>query len=133
VPYTDNQAWTEGMGYPVEHPWKPWAFVAADNTTQVGGYEVVYDVSGVGIVTYSLTHLLTYLLTHSGAGTGSFKFMTVRGAGHMVPTDNPAAALEVLSKLIGISDYGTGSTDDIYSNSNSNNDDDRYTYTYSLT
>jgi hypothetical protein len=59
--------------------------------------------------------------------------MTVRGAGHMVPTDNPAAALEVLSKLIGISDYGTGSTDDIYSNSNSNNDDDRYTYTYSLT
>jgi len=65
VPYTDNQAWTEGMGYPVEHPWKPWAFVAADNTTQVGGYEVVYDVSGVGIVTYSLTYLLTYLLTYS--------------------------------------------------------------------
>lgn len=106
VPYTDNQAWTEGMGYPVEHPWKPWAFVAADNTTQVGGYEVVYDVSGVG------------------AGTGSFKFMTVRGAGHMVPTDNPAAALEILSKLTGISDYGVGSTDDVYSNSNSNNDDD---------
>ena len=48
VPYTDNQAWTEGMGYPVEHAWKPWAYVAGDNTTQVGGYEVVYEVSSAG-------------------------------------------------------------------------------------
>lgn len=36
------------MGYPVEHAWKPWAYVAGDNTTQVGGYEVVYDVSSAG-------------------------------------------------------------------------------------
>ncbi len=66
VPYTDNQAWTEGMGYAVEHAWKPWAYVAGDNTTQVGGYEVVYDVASAGDniipITHSLTHLLTLLL-----------------------------------------------------------------------
>ena len=74
------------------------------------------------IISFQLhTHVLTYSVA---AGTGTFKFMTVRGAGHMVPTDNPAAGLEVLSKLIDISDNGSGYVDDdVSSNSNSSNDD----------
>ena len=47
----------------------------------------------------------------------------------MVPTDNPAVGLEVLSKLIDITDNGSGyvddDDDDVTSNSNSS-DDDRY-------
>ena len=61
VPYTDNEAWTEGMGYPVQVPWKPWAYTESDNTTQVGGYVVKYEVEG-----------------------GQFEYRTVRSAGHMV-------------------------------------------------
>ena len=73
------------------------------------------------IVRLSCFYLLTLFV-----GSGSFKFMTVRGAGHMVPTDNPAAGLEVLSKLIDITDNGSGYVnDDVTSNSNSS-DDDRY-------
>ena len=60
VPYTDNEAWTEGMGYPVQVPWKPWAYTESDNTTQVGGYVVKYEVEG------------------------QFEYRTVRSAGHMV-------------------------------------------------
>ena len=82
VPYTDNQQWTLNMGFPVMHAWKPWAYIAAnDNTTQVGGYAVKYDVSSLG-------------------NKGSFEFMTVRGAGHMVPTDAPDKGFHVLTKLL---------------------------------
>ena len=103
MPFTDNEAWTEGMGYPVAVPWKSWAYTEADNTTQVGGYVVKYDVEG-----------------------GQFEYRTVRSAGHMVeanfdlscrgenylfsftqvPTDAPGAALQILSDLIGVSDSG---------------------------
>jgi len=57
--------------------------------------------------------------------------MTVRGAGHMVPTDNPAAALEVLSKLIDITDNGAGYVGDDDVSSNSSNDG-RYSFTQYL-
>jgi hypothetical protein len=60
VPYTDNEAWTEGMNYSVLVPWKPWAYTDSDNTTQVGGYVVKYEVEG------------------------QFEYRTVRSAGHMV-------------------------------------------------
>ena len=66
VPYTDNEAWTEGMGYPVQVPWKPWAYTESDNTTQVGGYVVKYAVEG-----------------------GQFEYRTVRSAGHMVGLLSP--------------------------------------------
>ena len=34
-------------------------------------------------------------------GSGSFEFRTIRGAGHMVPTDAPLQALYILGHLIG--------------------------------
>ncbi len=54
--------------------------------------------------------------------------MTVRGAGHMVPTDNPAAGLEVLSKLIDINDNGAGYVDDDVSSNSHSSNDDRYLF-----
>jgi hypothetical protein len=40
VPYTDNQAWTMNMGYPVSKPWHPWMYsVSTEGQTsqQVAG------------------------------------------------------------------------------------------------
>lgn len=83
VPYTDGQAWTEGMGFPVEKSWHSWAYTSANgNDNQVGGYATKYDVSGVG------------------AAKGSFEFITVKGGRHEVPETAPAQALEMLRRLL---------------------------------
>ena len=59
VPITDNQWWTASMGYAVKTPWSAWT--ASDGTT--GGYVTEY----------------------APPNKGRFTFITVRGAGHMVP------------------------------------------------
>lgn len=59
VPYTDNQLWTESMGFDTIKPWHPWAYTDDKNTTQIGGYSVKYNVSSLGL--------------------GSFEFRTIRG------------------------------------------------------
>lgn len=41
VPYTDAEAWTEGMGYDVKDPWHAWMYnltFEGETTSQVGGY-----------------------------------------------------------------------------------------------
>lgn len=83
VPYTDNQAWTDNMGYPTLRPWHAWTYLTG-NSSQVGGYSIKYDVSALG--------------------GGSFEFRTVRGAGHMVPSDAPQQGLELFSYFTGV-DY----------------------------
>lgn len=81
VPYTDNEAWTENMGYTVKNSWHPWSYTATSGATnQVGGYAVEYDVSSLG--------------------SGSFEFITVRGGRHEVPETAPAQALELLDRLV---------------------------------
>lgn len=90
VPYTDNEHWTENMGYSVKQKWHPWSYESVEDNqgTQVAGYRVEYDVSG--------------LTNDAGErGTGSFEFKTVRGAGHMVPDGRPAPALEMFRRFIG--------------------------------
>lgn len=62
VPYTDNEAWTASMNYTVVSPWTAWMV----NQDWVGGYITQY--------------------------AHNFTFLTVRGAGHMVPEYQPAAA-----------------------------------------
>eukprot|EP00602_Paraphysomonas_sp_CaronLab_P004870 CAMPEP_0185024084 /NCGR_PEP_ID=MMETSP1103-20130426/6997_1 /TAXON_ID=36769 /ORGANISM="Paraphysomonas bandaiensis, Strain Caron Lab Isolate" /LENGTH=485 /DNA_ID=CAMNT_0027556943 /DNA_START=59 /DNA_END=1516 /DNA_ORIENTATION=- len=81
VPYTDNEAWTENMGFSVKDSWHAWTYTSsAGNTNQVGGYAVNYDVSEMG--------------------SGSFEFITVRGGRHEVPETAPAQAMEMLNRLI---------------------------------
>jgi len=78
VPYTDNEAWTTGMGYDVLAPWHAWSF--ADNTlpdpSQVGGYATVYNTPF------------------------NFTFITVKGGRHEVPETAPRQALEMLSRVL---------------------------------
>jgi carboxypeptidase C (cathepsin A) len=94
VPYTDNVGWVESMGFNASSPWQPWTFLHPDNTTQIGGYNVEYDVSSISLIDSN------YQLT------GSFSLYTVRGSGHMVPTDNAPAAIALLSRLINRNDHG---------------------------
>jgi len=80
VPYTDNEAWTENMGYDAVNAWHPWTYTStAGNENQVAGYAVEYDVSALG--------------------SGSFEFITVRGGRHEVPETSPAQSLELLDRL----------------------------------
>eukprot|EP01038_Epipyxis_sp_PR26KG_P015132 gene15132-20371_t len=81
VPYTDGQAWTEGMGYSVKKSWHTWTYTSAEgNDNQVAGYATEYDVSNLG--------------------SGSFSFVTVKGGRHEVPETAPAQAFELLRKLV---------------------------------
>jgi hypothetical protein len=66
VPITDNQWWTDSLNLTTTQPWTAWA--SADGTT--GGYSTVYQAPG------------------------SFAFITIRGAGHMVPQVQPVYAFE---------------------------------------
>jgi len=70
VPYNDNEAWTSGMGYNVKTAWRPWTV-----QQQVAGYVTVYE-------------------------NNDFSFITVKGAGHMVPQYKPAEALVFFQSFI---------------------------------
>eukprot|EP00118_Oscarella_pearsei_P016108 m.151064 g.151064 ORF g.151064 m.151064 type:complete len:461 (+) comp38566_c0_seq1:151-1533(+) len=70
VPYTDNEEWTSGLGFPLKEAWRPWL---VDN--QVAGYVTTYDVNG-------------------------FTFATVKGSGHMVPQFRPAQAYAMFERFI---------------------------------
>eukprot|EP00054_Salpingoeca_dolichothecata_P026112 m.185532 g.185532 ORF g.185532 m.185532 type:complete len:447 (-) comp25565_c0_seq1:220-1560(-) len=70
VPYTDNEEWTMGMGYDVAEPWRPWMV-----DQQVAGYVTQYAAN-------------------------NFTFLTVKGAGHMVPQYKPVQALEFFKRFL---------------------------------
>jgi len=71
VPYTDNEAWTEGMGYSVKTPWHAWTY----NGNQVGGYATTYTAN-------------------------DFTFVTVKGGRHEVPETAPAQAFEMIHRIV---------------------------------
>ncbi len=75
VPYTDNEAWTAGMGLPVKAPWHPWTF-SRDGlpNSQIGGYATVYD--------------------------GGLTFITIRGGRHEVPETAPERAFAMLKNVL---------------------------------
>lgn len=81
VPYTDNEAWTENMGFTATNPWHSWAYTSPSGySNQVAGYAVNYDVSKLG--------------------SGSFQFITIKGGRHEVPETAPGQAMEMLNRLV---------------------------------
>ena len=65
VPYTDNIAWTSGMGYEEAAPWHVWSYKSVDDgSEQVGGYATRY-------------------------ANNDFTFITIRGGRHEVPETAP--------------------------------------------
>jgi serine carboxypeptidase-like clade I len=78
VPWTDNHAWTKGMGYEEQDAWHPWIFSNLDAFgNQVGGYAINYQVP-----------------------KGNFTFLTIRGGRHEVPETAPKRAYEMFSRLV---------------------------------
>lgn len=81
VPYTDNEAWTENMGFSKKSSWHAWTYTSpAGNSNQVAGYAVNYDVSELG--------------------SGSFQFITIKGGRHEVPETAPGQAMEMLNRVV---------------------------------
>lgn len=80
VPYTDNEAWTEGMGYAVKTPWHPWTYKG----DQVAGYATSYE--------------------------NGFTFVTVKGARHEVPETAPEAGLELFRRIVTQSGFDPAQT-----------------------
>eukprot|EP00656_Telonema_subtile_P038799 TRINITY_DN43975_c0_g1_i1.p1 TRINITY_DN43975_c0_g1~~TRINITY_DN43975_c0_g1_i1.p1 ORF type:complete len:500 (-),score=135.66 TRINITY_DN43975_c0_g1_i1:173-1672(-) len=68
-----SQQWIWDLGYPVAEQWAPWK-----TDGQVSGFRVSFGTNG-----------------------SAFSFVTVHGAGHMVPATRPAQAYEVLSNFLG--------------------------------
>jgi len=70
VPYNGSEEWTRNLGFPVSDAWRPWLV-----DEQVAGYVTVYNAN-------------------------SFTFLTVKGAGHMVPQYQPEAALAMIGRWL---------------------------------
>ena len=66
------------MGFTEYQHWSPWT---VDNCQRMGGYVTRYE--------------------------GSFDFLTIRGAGHMVPTYKPEATFTFLKSWLDDEDYPT--------------------------
>jgi carboxypeptidase C (cathepsin A) len=65
------QNWTSALGLRTVSEWRPWT---VDGRQRMGGYVVEYE--------------------------GDFSFLTIRGAGHMVPEYKPAASFEFLARWL---------------------------------
>ena len=72
VNYAQN--FTAALGLPVAQEWRPWTL---DGAQLMGGAVTRYEGAGGGV-----------------------DFITIRGAGHMVPEYQPAAALELISRFL---------------------------------
>ena len=82
VPYTDNEAWTENMGFPVKSAWHKWSYTSLEgNDNQVAGYAVGYDISAL-------------------PSEHTFEFVTVKGGRHEVPESAPAQGLELITRIV---------------------------------
>merc|ERR1712070_647045 len=71
IPYNGNEAWTKSMGLPLL---EKGAWHAWITDSQVSGYATLYEKN--------------------------FSFVTIRGAGHMVPQYRPAQAIDMLDRFI---------------------------------
>lgn len=70
------QNWTSRLGLSEDHEWRPWT---VDGCRWMGGYVTRYE--------------------------GNFDYLTIRGAGHMVPTIKPAASFAFMQAWINNEDY----------------------------
>ena len=74
VPYIGTETWTRGLGFPVINDWHSWT--AKPDLTHAA-------------------HKAGYAITYS-----TFQFITVNGAGHLVPLTQPGYALGMFQKFL---------------------------------
>lgn len=73
-----TQNWTSHLGLRTSEDWRPWT---VDSCRRMGGYVTRYE--------------------------GQLDFLTIRGAGHMVPTYKPTATFTFLEAWLNKKDYPT--------------------------
>jgi len=75
VNFVGTEEWIASLGRPVSEKWSAWYYARLDgeNNPQVGGWRIQYD---------------------------RISFVTVKGAGHMVPWYQPAPALELFTNFL---------------------------------
>jgi hypothetical protein len=78
IPYTGAEEWTSYLGFPETTAWHPWF-----GDENAGGSRVAAGYA-----------------TNYGAPAKDFAFVTVKGAGHEVPTFKPAAAFTLFKSFI---------------------------------
>jgi carboxypeptidase C (cathepsin A) len=76
VPFWGSEEWTSGLGYTVTNAWHPWNARATNGHTICAGYATQYQTPN------------------------PFQFVTIKGAGHMVPTFKPSVALTLFQKFL---------------------------------
>jgi len=79
VPYNAMETFTANLGFPVTDPWHPWK----QQSQAAGGARVAAGYA-----------------TAFGGTSKDLSFVTVKGAGHEVPTYKPDAAFDLFSAFI---------------------------------
>jgi carboxypeptidase C (cathepsin A) len=76
VPFWGSEEWTSQLGFPVAQAWHPWNAKANNGHTVCAGYATRYNAPN------------------------QFQYVTIKGAGHMVPTYKPAVALTLFKNFL---------------------------------
>ena len=79
VPHVGTEEWTTALGFPVTKDWRPWV------TDRAGGNSTASVVVG-------------YTVQYGGASK-DFRFATVMGSGHEVPTFKPIPAYAMITRF----------------------------------
>jgi carboxypeptidase C (cathepsin A) len=84
VPYKGNEEWIDGLVaqgvLAAKDEWRPWYTTTKADKKPPAGYVTTYTVAGAPSV--------------------DFSFVTIRLAGHMVPTFQPAASLAFFTRFL---------------------------------
>ncbi|KAH8873018.1 Lysosomal protective protein [Schistosoma japonicum] len=75
--YFGDELFVDNLKLEVLSPRLPWLYIEKDNTKQIGGYCKIFRLNEASLL-----------------------YATVRGAGHMVPQDKPAAAFHLISRFV---------------------------------
>jgi len=79
VPYVGTEEWTSGLGFPLVEEWRAWSAGTNQNASAVVN--------------------AGYVTTYEAKPNHNFTFITVKGAGHMVPEFKPVAAYALLERF----------------------------------
>jgi serine carboxypeptidase-like clade 1 len=79
VPFVGTEEWTSALAFPVVEEWRPWLAGTAQNA--------------------SARIAAGYVTTYAAAPNHNFSFITIKGAGHMVPQFKPVSALQFIERF----------------------------------
>ena len=103
IPHTATEAWTSQLGVPLKAggEWRPWSQPDDSGDPAVLGCTLLlfFCAAACWFFEFRLTGRFADL-ADTTRYAHNFTYATVKGAGHMVPTFRPAAALEMLRRYI---------------------------------